>query len=151
MIAPKTCTLCGKPNHRPFSVYCSKRCGWTANNRRYSRSASNLGAERLAMIDSLWRRWVYFCRLSKQDIRSYKLARKPASRLAILQRHLQSPPPGFRWRSAAEKVLLGIDLTTLDPCRPTTARPGTPEKVEVLMRRALAGKELWHAEDAGHA
>ena len=31
---------------------------------------------------------------------------------------------------------------------PTDARPGSPEKLAVLARRAAAGKELWHPDDA---
>lgn len=33
--------------------------------------------------------------------------------------------------------------------QPTTAWPGTPEKVEVLAARLLAGEDLWHPDDAG--
>lgn len=32
--------------------------------------------------------------------------------------------------------------------RPTTARPGTPEKVQVLSDRLAAGEQLWHPDDA---
>lgn len=32
--------------------------------------------------------------------------------------------------------------------RPTTARPGTPEKLDVLVRRAELGLHLWHPDDA---
>jgi hypothetical protein len=31
---------------------------------------------------------------------------------------------------------------------PTTARPGSVAKVEVLAARALAGEMLWHPDDA---
>lgn len=31
---------------------------------------------------------------------------------------------------------------------PTTAQPGTPEKMEELARRARNGEELWHSGDA---
>jgi hypothetical protein len=31
---------------------------------------------------------------------------------------------------------------------PTTAKPGTPEKVAVLAARAEAGQRLWHPDDA---
>lgn len=34
------------------------------------------------------------------------------------------------------------------PCEPTTALPGTPEKVAVLMERARLGQSLWHPDDA---
>lgn len=32
---------------------------------------------------------------------------------------------------------------------PTTALPGTPEKIRVLRERAAAGQRLWHPLDAG--
>ena len=32
--------------------------------------------------------------------------------------------------------------------QPTTARPGTAEKIAVLAARLEAGEELWHADDA---
>jgi hypothetical protein len=32
--------------------------------------------------------------------------------------------------------------------KPTTALPGTPEKVKVLMQRASMGYPLWHPQDA---
>ena len=34
------------------------------------------------------------------------------------------------------------------PCEPTTAQPGTPEKVAILMERARLGQSLWHPDDA---
>jgi hypothetical protein len=34
------------------------------------------------------------------------------------------------------------------PAFPTTALPGTPEKVAVLQQRAARGESLWHPEDA---
>ncbi|MBA4187563.1 MAG: hypothetical protein C0467_06045 [Planctomycetaceae bacterium] len=34
------------------------------------------------------------------------------------------------------------------PRRSTTAKPGTPEKIAVLMKRAKRGEQLWHPEDA---
>lgn len=33
--------------------------------------------------------------------------------------------------------------------RPTAARPGTPEKLDVLIRRSELGLHLWHPGDAG--
>jgi hypothetical protein len=34
------------------------------------------------------------------------------------------------------------------PAKPTAARPGTAEKVEVLCQRARLRQNLWHPEDA---
>jgi hypothetical protein len=34
------------------------------------------------------------------------------------------------------------------PSAPTSALPGTPEKVAVLMKRAQLRQSLWHAKDA---
>jgi hypothetical protein len=34
------------------------------------------------------------------------------------------------------------------PETPTRARPGSPEKIEVLRQRAQRRQELWHPEDA---
>jgi hypothetical protein len=36
----------------------------------------------------------------------------------------------------------------LDPPEPTTALPGTPEKVAVLEERARRQQSLWHPQDA---
>jgi hypothetical protein len=41
-----------------------------------------------------------------------------------------------------------FDGWPIDPPEPTCARPGTPEKVAVLQRRALLGVSLWHPDDA---
>ena len=41
-----------------------------------------------------------------------------------------------------------LPLPPLDDC-PTTALPGSPEKVAVLERRAARGVSLWHPQDAG--
>lgn len=35
----------------------------------------------------------------------------------------------------------------LSACKPTTASPGTPEKIEVLRKRAAAKQHLWHPGD----
>lgn len=44
---------------------------------------------------------------------------------------------------------LGIDVyAPLAPPEPTTARPGTIEKLHVLMDRLEAGYALWHPDDA---
>jgi hypothetical protein len=37
----------------------------------------------------------------------------------------------------------------LTVCEPTSAMPGTSEKLAVLCQRARLGQELWHADDAG--
>lgn len=42
----------------------------------------------------------------------------------------------------------GAILVPLPAPYPTTALPGTPEKVRVLAERALAGCELFHPTDA---
>jgi hypothetical protein len=34
------------------------------------------------------------------------------------------------------------------PFAPTTARPGSPEKVAILMQRARLRQPLWHPQDA---
>lgn len=42
----------------------------------------------------------------------------------------------------------GLDEeSTLKPCKPTKARPGTLEKLEVLQRRLANGEQLWHDAD----
>lgn len=34
------------------------------------------------------------------------------------------------------------------PAEPTTANPGTPEKMQVLAERSARGEQLWHPDDA---
>jgi hypothetical protein len=41
-----------------------------------------------------------------------------------------------------------FNYSHIEPPEPTCARPGTPEKVAVLERRALLGVSLWHPDDA---
>jgi hypothetical protein len=36
-----------------------------------------------------------------------------------------------------------------EPAYPTSAYPGTPEKIAILEARAMAGELLWHPLDAG--
>jgi len=33
------------------------------------------------------------------------------------------------------------------PAKPTTAQPGSKEKIEILSKRVLAGEALWHPKD----
>lgn len=55
-------------------------------------------------------------------------------------RKIELPPP--------PPDVIGFDEeSTLQPCRPTTARPGTLEKVAVLRRRAANRQHLWHEDD----
>ena len=34
------------------------------------------------------------------------------------------------------------------PAKPTTAKPGSPEKVKVMRERRKRGEQLWHPRDA---
>jgi hypothetical protein len=44
---------------------------------------------------------------------------------------------------------VGIRMRKVKPAlQPTDARPGSPEKILVLGRRAELGQELWHPDDA---
>lgn len=36
---------------------------------------------------------------------------------------------------------------SIDPLAPTSARPGSDEKINVLAARYAAGKPLWHPDD----
>jgi hypothetical protein len=38
-------------------------------------------------------------------------------------------------------------VSKIDPRRPTEARPGSPEKIEVLRQRNASGLPLWHPQD----
>lgn len=59
--------------------------------------------------------------------------------------------PEVRWRYARQDGLPeedcngGYDL----PDEPTTAAPGSPEKLDVLAARYAARRRLWHPEDGG--
>jgi hypothetical protein len=63
-----------------------------------------------------------------------------------------SKDPAIRERYGS-KSRRGIGADGRGPRRPaphpTDAYPGTPEKLAVLIARAAAGVELWHADDAG--
>lgn len=37
---------------------------------------------------------------------------------------------------------------TFDPGEPTTAIPGSEEKIQVIMQRVQNGQPLWHEQDA---
>ena len=50
--------------------------------------------------------------------------------------------------SASKFSRRGVDAATRPPDAPTDARPGTPEKVAALERRAALGQHLWHDNDA---
>jgi hypothetical protein len=41
----------------------------------------------------------------------------------------------------------GVVTNGSKPCKPTTALPGTPEKLAVLEQRAENGEALWHPRD----
>ena len=41
----------------------------------------------------------------------------------------------------------GVGVRGKDPCDPTAAMPGTPEKIAVLAERARFNQRLWHPED----
>jgi hypothetical protein len=38
-------------------------------------------------------------------------------------------------------------MPTIDPRQPTEARPGSPEKIEVLRQRNAVGLPLWNPQD----
>lgn len=44
-------------------------------------------------------------------------------------------------------VEMDFEVLGIDPSEPTTAKPGTEEKVLVLAARFAAGIPLWHDED----
>jgi hypothetical protein len=47
------------------------------------------------------------------------------------------------------KVGIGAAPRRVRPAlQPTSARPGSPEKISVLADRAALGQELWHPNDA---
>lgn len=39
------------------------------------------------------------------------------------------------------------DYIPTNPCSPTDAKPGTPEKIAVLCERVQLGQPLWHEDD----
>src|SRR5206468_1886992 len=62
-----------------------------------------------------------------------------------------SPGVRERYPSTSKFARRGVDdfngRAPLPPC-PTTALPGTPEKLAVLMQRARLKQALWHPQDA---
>ncbi len=55
------------------------------------------------------------------------------------------PPSGGKY--ARRGLGLGYRRPTLPPF-PTTALPGSPEKIAILQQRASQGFALWHPDDA---
>lgn len=49
-----------------------------------------------------------------------------------------------------DEVLQGLKAIGIDPTKPTSARPGTEDKVLVLQARYAAGVPLWHENDCGY-
>jgi hypothetical protein len=58
---------------------------------------------------------------------------------------MRFPTNVFEWRQAFNDDLGYHPLAVPEP---TTAKPGSPEKVAILVERALRGQELWVEEDA---
>lgn len=54
---------------------------------------------------------------------------------------------GIKLPPVRAELRLGVKAPTKIPV-PTMARPGSPEKLEVLAQRALNREELWHPLDA---
>lgn len=61
------------------------------------------------------------------------------------------PPNPPRGKSYDEIVAecAAVDAARVPPEEPTSARPGSGSKVEVLAERVAAGLTLWHDGDAG--
>jgi hypothetical protein len=53
--------------------------------------------------------------------------------------HLYPPDSKYAYR--------GVGTSGRKPCEPTTARPGSPEKIAVLEGRAERGEMLFHPDD----
>jgi hypothetical protein len=49
-------------------------------------------------------------------------------------------------KNSIEASLESKDYTP-SPCRKTTAQPGTPRKIAILIARIEAGRELWNEDD----
>lgn len=43
----------------------------------------------------------------------------------------------------------GVERFKPKPCKPVQAWPGTPEKVQAMIKRIEKGQELWHKNDPG--
>lgn len=56
--------------------------------------------------------------------------------------------PYIRERYATQEVAYREPKRARLPRRPTTAKPGTPEKIAVMMERAAAKRQLFHPGDA---
>jgi len=114
----------------------------TRNTDKYKRL-------REKMVDSMWER---FCRLADPSkIRRERFAstRTVDGKVAMLTNWLVTLPPGWYWESPLEQALMLQDENvSLKPCVPTRARPGTPEKIDVLAERVLKGYESHHPQDA---
>lgn len=95
--------------------------------------------------------WWRYCKLREPSERTRTMFERTNSegRAQVLRYLLQCPPEGWRWGCALEQSLLGRDeVVDLKPAEPTKARPGSPEKVEELRRRAREGFELHSPQDA---
>ena len=64
------------------------------------------------------------------------------SKRAVAQRASKLGLPQVR-----KSETISVRHPKLKRCKPTTAAPGSQEKIEVLRARVAAGEELWHPKD----
>ena len=121
-----------------------------ANHKNYRQRTRAYGADRQQRINAMWRR---YCRALLAAGRPRESSPVSAESRRMILRHRAGNLRGFRFRSAIEAADLATDLAGEGAFRPrpakqpTAALQGSPEKVDVLARRAARGEELWHPQD----
>jgi hypothetical protein len=65
----------------------------------------------------------------------------------VLEYEGESAESEFATEYTSEFEEIDFDSLGIDPSEPTTAKPGTEEKVLMLAARYAAGVPLWHDED----
>ncbi len=73
--------------------------------------------------------------------------------IALLNRLLNQGEVSWRQRETEQGEIVEYVIPSQISCSsafgPTEAYPGTPEKIDILQRRWLGRKPLWHHQDAG--
>jgi hypothetical protein len=109
-------------------------------------------AARATRIGLMWRRLLQ--RVSPERRVELREHRSIGRRIGILRAVIATnPPPGWFFRSMVEAADLGLEdlweqrYSPRAPKRPTSAMPGSPAKIAVLMARVAAGEHLYHPDD----
>ena len=139
----------GSTYSTPRGVLASRRGDFTPNTVQWENIV--YGARRIKNKDLATPRWAAIVthRGKKTYLGCYR-SEEEASEVARAwiesgtQTSRSGPEP---LPSHVARVVRDAPLPESTPSAPTTARPGTPEKIEVLAERAARHTTLWHQDD----